>query len=342
VVGIGDRLDRPVQFVAGKGGVGRTAVSCALALRSAAAEKRTLLLEVDAPDSAAALLGVAPCVDVPKEIADNLWLCRMTPSGSLREYALMVLKFRALYNLVFENRMVKYLLRSIPSMAEVTMLGKTWFHTTEHLDGGEPKYERIIVDAPATGHAITFLSVARIVADVAPKGVLEAAAARMAEMVESKEQTALHVVTLPEEMPVNEGLDLVRAGRTKLHMSPGVGFVNRLLPPLASREGRAALVRLSANSSGPGPAKPVHPTSLASGSLRAPLADPHVGPYLRAAALRFDREDLQRENAERFAALSGMPTIHLSDFELSGASPAGRAALLDPMREEIDRGARNG
>src|SRR5687768_12310316 len=138
---LSERFDRRVQIVGGKGGVGRTAVSCALALRSAQLGKRTLLLEVDAPDSAAAFLGVAAAVDEPRQVLDNLWLCRMTPVGALREYALMVLKFKALYNLVFENRMVKYLLRSIPSLGEFTMLGKTWFHTTEQLGDGSLNYD---------------------------------------------------------------------------------------------------------------------------------------------------------------------------------------------------------
>lgn len=320
----GERFSRRVQVVAGKGGVGRTAVSCALALRSARAGQRTLLLEVNAPDDAAAFLGVAPAVDEPREVVNNLWLCRMTPEGAMREYALMVLKFKALYNLVFENRMVKYLLRSIPSLAEFTMLGKTWFHTTEELLGTEePKYERIIVDAPATGHAITFLSVARIVADVTPKGIMKKAAERMAEMVES-EQTCVHVVTLPEEMPVNEGLELLAAAKDRLRMYPGVGIVNRLLPPLGEA-GDASLIR----------------------RLRAEGPTPAMEPYLEAAVLRLDREALQQEHAARFREESKLPSLELYDYEAQaamGTVPHERHAenpaqvdWLDRIVEAIDR-----
>lgn len=322
----GERLSRRVQVVAGKGGVGRTAVSCALALRSARAGQRTLLLEVNAPDNAAAFLGVAPAVDEPREVVNNLWLCRMTPEGAMREYALMVLKFKALYNLVFENRMVKYLLRSIPSLAEFTMLGKTWFHTTEHLpDHKEPKYERIIVDAPATGHAITFLSVARIVADVTPKGVMKKAAERMAAMVES-DDTCLHVVTLPEEMPVNEGLDLLTAAKERLRMSPGLGIVNRMLPPLGDDPERALVRRLFGENGAPA-----------------------VEPYLEAAVLRLDREDLQREHAVRFVEESKLPPVELYDYDALQAmdplpherhaeNPA-QVEWLDRIVETLDRAA---
>jgi anion-transporting ArsA/GET3 family ATPase len=308
-----EALDRRVQIVGGKGGVGRTAVSCALAIRSARRGLRTLLLEVDAPDSAAAFLGVPPAVDEPREVLENLWLCRMTPVGAMREYALMVLKFKALYNLVFENRMVKYLLRSIPSLGEFTMLGKTWFHTTEKLDG-EPRYERIIVDAPATGHAITYLSVARIVAEIAPKGIMKNASEKMAEMVESKDETCLHLVTLPEEMPVNEALDLLAASKSKLRMHPGVGFVNRMLPPLASSDEAALIDRLREQG----------PSAV-------------VSPYLEAARLRLDREALQAEYAAKFVEKSALPTIGLFEYDAAETPATGtHVPWLDRIIETVD------
>ncbi len=320
---LSERFERRVQVVGGKGGVGRTAISCALALRAARIGKRTLLLEVDAPDSAAAYLGVAPAVDEPREVVNNLWLCRMTPVGAMREYALMVLKFKALYNLVFENRMVKYLLRSIPSLGEFTMLGKTWFHTTETISGGAPKYEQIIVDAPATGHAITYLSVARTVAEIAPKGIMKNAAERMAQMVEDPDQTCLHVVALPEEMPVNEGVDLLGVARRRLKMAPGVAIMNRMLPSLAGPDGRALIER-----------------------LRGRSPSPSMAPFLEAAKLRLDREALQAEYASRLVEQSGMPMLELLDFSALAdfgegdphAHPENPAqvAWLDRIVESID------
>lgn len=221
-------LDQPVQVVAGKGGVGRTSVALALALRASRAGHKTLLLEVDAPDSATRMLGAKPAVDTPREVENNLWVCRMTPQGSLREYALLVLRFKLLYRLVFENDLVRYFLKSIPSLAEVTMLGKMWWHATQdRRQDGQLRYDRVILDAPATGHAITFLSVARLVANIVPPGPMKSESKRMAQMVE---QAILHVVALPEEMPVNEGIDLWKAIPERLNIRPGVAFVNRMRP----------------------------------------------------------------------------------------------------------------
>jgi len=308
-----DRLERRVQVVVGKGGVGRTAVASALAMRSARAGHRTLLLEVDAPDNAAAMLGVEPAVDTPREIMNDLWLCRMSPPGSLREYALMVLRFKPLYNLVFENRLVKYLLRSIPSLGEFTMLGKAWFHTTETRADGSPKYERVIIDAPATGHAVTFLALARLVANVSPPGIMRQAAERMAQMVESDEDTCLHVVALPEEMPVNEAAQLVREAKHRLHMSLGLGFMNRVLPPLVDAEEAEVLARLSDG------------------------AGPDLAPYLAAAARRRDREAWQAEHVRRFVHETQLMTLQLPELGAAGVG----SAELERIVEVIDAAGAN-
>ena len=288
---IRERIDRRFQVVAGKGGVGRTLVASSLAVRSARKGHRTLLVEVDASDSAAAQLGVSPAVDEPREVMSDLWLCRVTPPGALREYALMVLKFRALYHVVFENRLVKYLLQSIPSLGEFTMLGKTWYHWIEAREDGTPRFERIIVDAPATGHAVTFLSLARVVADVAPSGTMKDAAEKMAAMVEA-EDSCLHVVSVPEEMPVNEGLELARDGQKILRMALGVGVMNRRLMSGWSREDRVALNELEYRAS----------------------RESRLSPYVRAIQRHREREARQNEHAARFEMQSGLPMVSLPDF----------------------------
>lgn len=301
-------LERRLQVVVGKGGVGRTVLASALALRSARAGVRTLLLEVNAPDCAARVLHARPAVDEPRLVEDNLWLCRMTPSGAMREYALMVLKFKALYHIVFENRLVKYLLRSIPGLGEFNMMGKVWFHFTETLDSGEPRYERIIVDAPATGHALTFLSCARVVADSVPDGVMKHAAEKMAQMVEDPKQACLHIVSLPEDMAVNEALELAKASKDRLRMSLGLGIINRVY---AHRIQQADAELLSGlfNSEAPG-----------------------LAPYQFAARRRLSWESLQHEFTERLRAEGGMPTIVVSELRSNQRS----ATFLDELIVELD------
>jgi anion-transporting ArsA/GET3 family ATPase len=225
------------------------------------------------------------------EVAPNLFICRMTPAGSMREYALMVLRFKALYNLVFENRLVKYLLRSIPSLAEFTMLGKAWYHTTEQRPDGQRKYQRIVIDAPATGHAITFLSVARVVADTVPAGVMKNASERMAAVLESPTEACMHVVATPEEMPVNEGIELFSAAQSRIRIAPGLAIMNRMLSPLLQTGEEAVLAQLESE------------------------RDPGVAPYADAARRRLGREVWQAECAARFERKSGAPLIRIPVIE---------------------------
>ena len=287
---VGRRLNRRVQVVLGKGGVGRTLVASAMAKRAADAGHRTILLEVDAPDSAARQLHVKPAIDEPREVLNNLWLCRMTPAGAMKEYALMTLRFQALYRLVFENRLVKYFLKSIPSLGEFTMLGKAWHHATETMPNGDPRFHRIIIDAPATGHAITFLSLARLVADIAPPGLMADASTKMAELLEDHAATCFHLVTLPEEMPVNEALELHEAARGRLRLAPGIGVINRLWQPSFTADEAGWLAGMTAESSG-----------------RA------LAPLLAVASRRRTRERMQLAQLRRFVDGTELPWIGIPE-----------------------------
>ena len=85
----------------------------------------------------------------------------------MREYGLMVLKFRTIYDAVFENRLVRYFLRVVPSLAELVMLGKI-LHEAKAEERGRPRWDLVLVDAPATGHAVQLLRVPSALLDTVP------------------------------------------------------------------------------------------------------------------------------------------------------------------------------
>lgn len=301
-------LERRVQVVSGKGGVGRTTVAAALALRCARQGAKTLLLEVDAPDSATRLLGFEPARDEPREVIDHLWCCNMTPAGSVREYALMVLRFKALYRVVFENRLVKYLLRSIPSLGEFTMAGKFWFHTVQTLDG-VPRFDRVILDAPATGHAITFLAVSRVVAELTPPGPMKTEASKMAAMIEDPKNTCMHVVARPEEMPVNEALELEQAAVERVGIALGLGFLNRVEADPFTPQQADLVRRLSER----------HPEH----------------PILHIARLRCSRQARSEREAERLRSNSRMEWLELPDLAEAPRGKDGLRELCDPLDRQL-------
>lgn len=241
-------MSRQLQFVCGKGGVGKSVVSCALARAFRAQGHRVLLAQVNAADTHQALLGSGPIGHEMREIEPGFSVVNISPPAAMKEYALMTLRFEAVYRTVFENRITKVFLRFVPSLNEMVILGKLWFHAEENEDG-RPRFDRIVVDTPATGHGLKLLSVARIVHDAARIGPMAEKTRLMAQLVEDPRRTALHVVTLPEELPVSEAFDLCRIVREKRTAPLGVVFINQVLPTLFSQTTEDALARVRAEAS---------------------------------------------------------------------------------------------
>lgn len=223
--------DKRLVVVTGKGGVGKSTISAALAVRSARAGRRTLVCEINARERVTSLLGKAPVGPEVTAIGENLWSVDVQPQQAMREYALMRLKFESVYNAVFENRLVRYFLRFIPSLQELVLLGKVLYHLKETRPDGTPRFDQLVVDAPATGHALTFLSVPQVLLDTIPPGAMANEVTWMRDLLVDAATTAVVLVSLPEELPVNETLELHAAltGRVKMH--PRLVVLNGFIEP---------------------------------------------------------------------------------------------------------------
>ncbi len=235
-------LDKRLWIVSGKGGVGKSTISAALALRSARAGRRTLVCEVNTQERISRLLerpAAGPNITLLEE---NLWAVDVRPQEAMREYGLMVLRFEALYKTVFENRVVRYFLRFIPSLQELVLLGKILFHMQEKHPDGRPVWDTIVMDAPATGHAITFLRVPQVLMQTVPPGPMSREAMRMRDLLEDPAQTAAVLVSLPEEMPVNETLELHAALRDQVKVRTHAAVLNAAFPERFTEDDLEALV----------------------------------------------------------------------------------------------------
>ncbi len=237
--------DRRFLIVTGKGGVGKTTVTAAYATALAARGKRVLVAMCNAKERMSAMLGSDLIGTDVMAVAPNVWAVNMTPETALEEYGMMALKSKALYSLLFDNKYVRVFFRAVPGMSEWAMLGKAWFHTTETMNDGSPKYDVVILDAPATGHGLDMLRVPKVIVDVVPPGLLRRDAERAWNMFRDADATGVVLVTLPEEMPTTETIELAGALTGELGMSISRVVVNGVLPPLFSREERDVLERLA-------------------------------------------------------------------------------------------------
>lgn len=219
-----------LQIITGKGGVGKTTVATAWATALARCGKRVLLAEFSGGDRAAALLGADPVGHEMREVLEGLFVVDIDPEEAIREYALQVVKFEAVYSAVFQNQFIRHFLRLVPSLRELVMLGKLWFHHQEQGPKGAPRFDIIVLDAPATGHALTLLQTPELAQQSVPPGPLRDNARKIAEML--RVAAELNIVTTPEEMPVSEALEIQRAADGLLQMRVGTTVLNRRTPML--------------------------------------------------------------------------------------------------------------
>ncbi|CAN5769866.1 hypothetical protein BH11MYX3_BH11MYX3_25130 [soil metagenome] len=223
-----DLYDRRLILVLGKGGVGRSTVAAAIAGQCAARGKHTLLYETNANDRFGNYFDKPAVGTDLVELAPNLWAVNATPASALAEYGLMVLKFRTVYEMVFENRVTRAFLRAIPGLDDYALLGKAWFHT-EEMKKKKPVWDTVVFDMPASGHSVSMLRVPWVIVDTVPEGPLTRDARTVKELLTDPARTAAVIVTLAEEMPVNEAIEL-EGKLTALGIVPQQLVVNQVYP----------------------------------------------------------------------------------------------------------------
>lgn len=220
--------DKRFILCVGKGGVGRSTVAAAIAGQAARAGKKVLLFEMNANDRFGNYFDKPPVGTEVAQLAPNLWAVNATPATALAEYGMMVLRWKSVYEMIFENRVTKAFIRAVPGMDDYAILGKAWFHTTE-TKWGKPVYDLVVFDMPASGHSYSMLRVPWVIVDAVPEGPLTRDARIVKELLTDPARTATVLVTLAEEMPVNEAIEL-EAKLTALGIVPQQIVANQIYP----------------------------------------------------------------------------------------------------------------
>jgi anion-transporting ArsA/GET3 family ATPase len=236
-------LDKRLLFVTGKGGVGKSTVSAALGLVAVRQGKRTIVCEVAQQERMSRVFERQGVGYHETEIAPDLYAFSVEPQRSLEEYLMLQIKIKPLYDLMFRNRIFTYFAAATPGMRELVTVGKVWeLAQLDRKVKRGAKYDLVIVDAPATGHGLGLLRTPKTFGDIARVGPIKRQADTIYNFITDPDLTGVCAVAWPEEMPVNETLDLQRRLKAELGMRLDRIFLNGIYPDLFSDE-EAATVR---------------------------------------------------------------------------------------------------
>jgi anion-transporting ArsA/GET3 family ATPase len=292
-----------LAIVAGKGGVGKTTVTAALARMAARLGLSVLIVEVEGKTGLAAAFGAPELEYDERELAPGVTARSLTPDVALVEY-LEDHGLRRISRRLVRSGVVDVVATAAPGIKDILILGKVKQLQRSGIA------DLILLDAPAAGHAVSFLTSARGLEDIVRSGPLRTQAEDVLEMLTDPARCQVLLVTLAEETPVNEVVETAFALEDGVGVDLGPVIVNNLHPVLA---GLDADPRRAADDAG------------------VPISDAETMTLAAAAAFRAHRQALQQEQLGRLAAALPLPQIHLPSLFTVDVGPADLDILADAL-----------
>jgi anion-transporting ArsA/GET3 family ATPase len=274
-----------VVIVAGKGGVGKTTVTAALSLAAARAGMSVLIVEVEGKSGLPAAFGRPLLTYDEAELAPGIRARTLTPDQALLDY-LQGHGLRRISKRLVSSGALDVVSTAVPGMKDILVLGKVKQLEQERVA------DLIVLDAPAAGHAVSFLLSPRGLLDAVRVGPIRKQAADVIDLLSDPARCQVMLVTIPEETPVNELVDTAFAIEDRVGVKLGPAVVNGCYPVLDLGGDETDIER------------------------DADALDLFVSPreardLAAAARFRTQRQNLQHSEADRLAELLPLPQVRL-------------------------------
>ncbi|MFF7159468.1 ArsA-related P-loop ATPase [Streptomyces sp. NPDC008139] len=330
-----------LHIVTGKGGTGKTTVAAALSLALASEGRRVLLVEVEERQGIAQLFETEALPYQERKIASapgggEVHALAIDAELAMLDYLDMFYKLGRAGRALKKLGAIDFATTVAPGLRDVLLTGKVCEAVRRKDKAGWPVYDAVVLDAPPTGRITRFLNVNDEVAGLARMGPIHNQAQTVMRVMKSP-QTAVHLVTLLEEMPVQETMDGVAELRSA-GLPVGAVIVNMVRPVLLEDAALAQVTDLPAVGSGGGVGK--RRTAVAKalsqaglgGARRGGVAERLVDPLLTQAYEHAERVVLEREQRAEIGGL-GLPVREL-ELIGEGVDLGGLYRLADSLRKQ--------
>ena len=170
------------------------------------------------------------------ELAEDLWAITIDPQKALEEWLGKQLGGGAAGRILGHSHAFQYFVAAAPGAKELITIAKVWeLAQTQRWDKHNRAYDLVVVDAPASGHGIGMLTTPRTFGEIARVGPIRRQATKVSEMLADPARTGYVAVALPEEMPVNETIELERRLRDAVGLGLDAIVMNAMWPERFSR-----------------------------------------------------------------------------------------------------------
>ncbi|HEY2104346.1 MAG TPA: ArsA family ATPase [Candidatus Binataceae bacterium] len=220
-------LRRRVLILLGKGGVGKTTISAAIAWLAARRKGSTLAMECDQRAPLAALLGSRASFS-PIVVSPGLSVMVLEGGHALEEYLRLVIPARAIFHAVASSKLYQYFVQAAPGVRELMMLGKIYYEAAIG-KGGQPRWDTITFDAPSSGHALSLLRMPFAARETFGESLVGREANNIGALLRDPLRCGLIAVTTPEPMAIAETVETC-AELSKLELPLAAVFLNRHNP----------------------------------------------------------------------------------------------------------------